>query len=100
MGWATAYIARLQAGEVQSFRPHGHSMSPRIVSGQLCTVVPLAGQTLDVGDVVLCRVGEAEYLHLIRAIESGRYLIGNNHGKINGWVAADAVFGKLIKLAP
>lgn len=78
MGWATAYITKLQAGEVTSFRPHGHSMSPRIASGQLCTVAPLAGQTLDVGDVVLCRVGEVEYLHLIRAIEPGRYLIGSN----------------------
>ena len=30
MGWASGYIERLRAGETVSFRPRGHSMSPKI----------------------------------------------------------------------
>jgi hypothetical protein len=41
MGWASRYIKKLLARESVSFRPHGHSMTGRIESGQLCTVVPI-----------------------------------------------------------
>jgi hypothetical protein len=36
MGWASRYIERLRSEETVSFRPHGHSMTGRIDSGQLC----------------------------------------------------------------
>ena len=47
MGWATAYIAKLKAGETVSFRPRGHSMSGKIESGQLCTVEPVTDGAAD-----------------------------------------------------
>ena len=72
MGWATQYITRLGAGETVSFRPRGHSMTPKIESGQLCTVEPVDPTTLQVGDIVLCKVRGAEYLHLVRAIQDSR----------------------------
>ena len=56
MGWASRYIEKLRAGESVSFRPHGHSMTGRIESGQLCTVVPIDPAMLEVGDIVLCKV--------------------------------------------
>jgi hypothetical protein len=84
MGWASSYIAKLRAGEIVSFRPHGQSMTGRIESGQLCTVVPIDPAILEVGDVVLCKVAGNEYLHIVKAIEHGRYQIGNNRGFING----------------
>ena len=56
MGWASHYIEKLQAGETVQFRPRGDSMSGRIESGQLCTVVPVAPADLAVGDIVLCKV--------------------------------------------
>ena len=94
MGWASAYIERLQHGETVSFRPRGASMEGKISSGQLCTVAPLTdGASLRVGDIVLCRVGRAEYLHLIHATADGRFLIGNNRGRINGWVVPRAIYG-------
>ena len=62
------YIEKLRAGETVSFRPRGQSMTGRIESGQLCTVVPIDPATLRVGDIVLCRVGRYDYLHLIRAM--------------------------------
>src|SRR5262245_22109345 len=83
VGWASHYIAKLPAGETVSFRPRGSSMSPKIESGQLCTVEPVDPATLRPGDIVLCKVRTAEYLHLIKAIQDGRFQIGNNRGRIN-----------------
>jgi hypothetical protein len=96
MGWAAGHIVRLRAGEAVSFRPRGHSMSGKIESGQLCTVVPVDAATLDVGDIVLCKVNGREYLHLIRAIQGPRFQIGNNRGRVNGWVTASGIYGKCV----
>jgi len=98
MGWATGHIARLQRGETVTFRPRGNSMSGKVDSGQLCTVAPVDPATLAVGDIVLCRVRGAEYLHLVKAIQGGRFQIGNNRGHINGWIGANGIFGKCTKV--
>lgn len=98
MGWAVAYIKKLRGGESVSFRPRGHSMSGKIESGQLCTVEPVESSTLGVGDIVLCKVNGREYLHLIKAIQGPRFQIGNNRGRVNGWVSAGAIFGKCVKV--
>lgn len=99
MGWAIAYIAKLKNGETVSFRPRGHSMKGKIESGQLCTVEPIADFTeLEKGDIVLCKVKGNEYLHLIKAINGLRFQIGNNRGRINGWIGANSIFGKCIKV--
>jgi hypothetical protein len=101
MGWATPYIARLKNGETVQFRPRGHSMRGKIESGQLCTVEPLAeAGALQAGDIVLCKVNGREYLHLIKAIQGPRFQIGNNRGRINGWVGANAVFGRCVRVEP
>jgi len=55
MGWASHHIAKLEEGETVSFRPRGNSMSGKIESGQLCTVVPMVGNP-KAGDIVLCKV--------------------------------------------
>jgi len=99
MGWASGYISKLQEGETVSFRPRGSSMKGKIESGQLCTVAPVDPRTLEVGDIVLWRVGGSQYLHLIKAISGSRFQIGNNRGRINGWITANAVFGKVIDVA-
>ena len=69
MGWATPYITKLRAGEAVSFRPRGNSMAGKIESGDLCTVVPVDPVALQVGD---------------------------NRGRINGWMCAHAIFGKCV----
>jgi hypothetical protein len=96
MGWAAGHIEKLRAGETVSFRPRGNSMTGKIESGQLCTVVPVDPATLRVGDIVLCKVNGSEYLHLVKAIQGGRFQIGNNRGRINGWVSASAIYGKCV----
>jgi hypothetical protein len=101
MGWAANYIAQLKDGHAVSFRPRGNSMVGKIESGQLCTVIPMADPAaLKVGAIVLCKVGGSEYLHLVKAIRGERFQIGNNRGRINGWVGAGSVFGECIKVEP
>jgi len=95
MGWATSYITELQAGKTVKFRPRGNSMTPLVKDGQLVTVEPLVGLPA-VGDVVLCKVNGSEYLHLVKAVQGERVLIGNNKGKTNGWTKS--VFGRCTKI--
>jgi hypothetical protein len=99
MGWATPYITKLKDGETVEFRPRGNSMKGKIESGQLCTVEPIEDYTtLGKGDIVLCKVNGREYLHLIKAINGARFQIGNNRGRINGWITANSIFGKCVKV--
>jgi hypothetical protein len=98
MGWATEYIAQLQRGETVQFRPRGNSMQGKINSGQLCTVVPVDHDSLNVGDIVLCKVNGRQYLHLIKAKQGDRVQIGNNRGRINGWTSRNSVYGKCVRV--
>lgn len=108
MGWASQHIDQLRAGRVVQFRPKGHSMRGKVESGQLVTVVPMgvAPQSVypDEGDIVLCKVRGREYLHLVKAVGSEgdrpKFLIGNNRGGINGWVGANAIYGRCVKVEP
>lgn len=103
MGWATEYIDRLKNGNKVSFRPQGRSMEPRINNGDMCTVTPIANHKADLqpGTVVLCEVDGQQYLHIVKEIKDRdpyEYLIGNNKGRINGWIGASGIFGKLTKV--
>lgn len=98
MTWATHYINELKQGRTVRFRPRGNSMTGRIESGQLVTVEPVDISTLKKNDIVLCKVGHAQYLHLVKAISGHRFQIGNNKGRINGWVNADAIYGKCVAI--
>lgn len=93
MGWATQYIDQLQRGEKAQFRPRGNSMAGKIDSGQLVTVEPVGERELKVGAIVLCKVGRAQYLHLIKAIRGQQFQIGNNRGGINGWISRRGIYG-------
>jgi hypothetical protein len=73
-------------------------MKGRIESGQLCTVEPVDPCTIQVDDIVLCKVHGNEFLHLVKAIQGPRFQIGNNRGFINGWIAASAIFGKCVRV--
>jgi Peptidase S24-like len=98
MGWAIGHIAKLKEGETVAFRPRGNSMVGKIESGQLCTVEPVDAEVLEVGDIVLCKVKGNEYLHLVKAIQGKRFLIGNNRGGINGWITARNIFGRCVSV--
>ena len=100
MGWAAFHIEKLKQGETVQFRPRGHSMTGIVGNGQWVTVAPIAAEDdIQKGDVVLCKVNGAEYLHLIKAVRAGDYQIGNNRGGINGWTKRANLFGKLVSVA-
>ena len=82
-------------------------MTPLIKSGQEHVLSPINLSDVEVGDIVFCKVKGRYYTHLVKV--KGRYythlvkakgdrgvLIGNNHGKINGWTKS--VFGKVTKI--
>jgi Peptidase S24-like len=98
MGWASEYIVRLKNGDTVQFRPRGNSMTGKIESGQLCTVAPVDSAAIKVGDIVLCKVNGKQYLHLVKAIQGKRFQIGNNRGRINGWVGENSIFGKRTRI--
>lgn len=91
MGWASFAINELSKGQTVKVRPRGNSMTGRINDGDLVTLQPCDVATLKVGDAVLVRVHGNILLHLIKAINNNRYLIGNNRGGINGWVGGNAI---------
>ena len=95
MGWATEAIREIRAGRPVRVRPRGGSMRGRIEDGQLVTLSPVDVREVEVGDAVLVRWRGGFLLHLVKRIEGDRYLIGNNVGRINGWVAASAIRAKV-----
>jgi hypothetical protein len=98
VSWATQYIEKLKNGETVKFRPRGNSMKGKVDSGQLVTVEPLSERQLQKGDIVLCKVNGSQYLHLIKAVNGGKYQIGNNIGKINGWISQNSIYGICINI--
>jgi len=74
-------------------------MRGRVEDGALVTVEPTLEHVLEPGTVVLCTC-HGQYLHLIKAVRGDQYQIGNNHGKINGWVTRRHIHGVLILVEP
>jgi hypothetical protein len=52
------------------------------------TVAPIDPAVLEVFDTVPCKIAGNEYLHIVEAIENGRYQNGNNRGFMKGWIGA------------
>jgi hypothetical protein len=96
MGWVNDALGELDAGRTVQIHPFGGSMRGRIEGGQLITLAPAVAADVQAGDVVLVQWRGGYLLHLVKEIDGDRLLIGNNLGKINGWVAAAAVRGKVI----
>lgn len=40
--------------------------------------------------------GETVTFNLIKGVQDHRVLIGNNHGKINGWTGKNKIYGILV----
>ena len=98
MSWAKFAIEALRRGETVQIRPRGHSMRGKVNDGDLVTVAPCDPATLRPDDIVLVRVHGRDYLHLIKAVNGGRFQIGNNRGHTNGWVGHNCIYGKATKV--
>jgi hypothetical protein len=98
MNWATHAIEKLREGLPATVKPRGHSMAGKVNDGDLVTLKPCLAEQLEVGDIVLVHVKGHVYLHLIKAIDQNRFLIGNNRGGINGWVGPHAIYGRATQI--
>jgi hypothetical protein len=99
MGWVNDALKELAAGRPVQVRPQGGSMRGRIESGQQVTIAPVDPAAVRVDDVVFVAWKGNYLLHLVKEVEEGRILIGNNLGKINGWVELSAVRGRVVAVA-
>jgi len=98
MSWAKFAIEALQQGKPVKIKPRGHSMKGKVNDGDIVMLEPVDPQKLVVGDIVLVRVKGHDYLHLVKAINNGRFLIGNNRGGVNGWVGHNCIYGIAVKV--
>ena len=79
-------LERLLNGETLTTSEKGNSMVPLINSGQEHILEPATWETVEVGDIVYCKVKGNFYTHLVKGKNDNRgCLIGNNKGGINGW---------------
>lgn len=98
MSWAAHAKDALREGQTVQVRPRGHSMRGKVNDGDLVTLAPCDPATLQPGQVVLVRVKGNDYLHLVKAVNGARFLIGNNRGGTNGWVGPAAIYGRAVKV--
>lgn len=84
----------------------GNSMTPILKSRQPVIVSPIKEDTVfEKEDILFCKVRGNYYLHKLcsmRVVDGNKeqFLIGNNHGHMNGWINRDKVFGKVTYIIP
>src|SRR5438105_12818248 len=100
MSWAKYAIEALQKGQSAQVKPRGHSMRGKVNDADLVTLQPCDPDKLAAGDIVLVRVHGNVYLHLIKARDKDRFLIGNNRGGVNGWVGPNCIYGIATRVEP
>lgn len=98
MGWVIDALKELKAGRLVQIRPKGGSMRGRIESGQAITISPVDPAAVEVDDVVLVAWKGNYLLHLVKEATPEQLLIGNNLGKVNGWVSRSAVAGRVTEI--
>lgn len=84
----------LERGEEPSMKCFGSSMLPILTNPSTCTY--RRQPVYKIGDIVFCKV-KGRYIdaHKITTLQSGRYLISNNHGHDNGWTKT--IYGRVIE---
>lgn len=100
MGWATEALRALHLGRLVTVSPRGGSMRGRIEDGQSVTLGPVDPSDVKAGDVVLVRWKGGVLLHLVKEATASRLLIGNNLGRVNGWVDRKDVLGRVVRVHP
>ena len=99
MVWLKTILRELASGNSVQIVTRGGSMRPRIEEGQTITVAPASASEVVIGDIVLVRIRRNQFLtHLVKDIQDSRFLIANNLGKDDGWVGAEAIYGKVVHI--
>ena len=96
MNWK---IQKLLNGETIVSKEPGNSMLPILKSKQPVLLQPVHWEDCEAGDIVFCKVRGNCFTHLVKGKNAKRgLLIGNNHGRLNGWTKN--VYGKVIEILP
>ncbi|WP_196888580.1 hypothetical protein [Aureivirga sp. CE67] len=98
MGWVKDALKELSKNGSCQIRPQGGSMRGRIESGQLVTIEKIKPEEIKIEDAALVKWKGNYLLHIIKEINENEVLIGNNLGKINGWIPIRDVIGKVVKV--
>jgi hypothetical protein len=98
MGWVNDALKELSENGVCQIRPHGGSMKGRIESGQLVTIKKISSEEIEINDTVFVKWKGNYLLHIIKEIKEEEVLIGNNLGKLNGWIPKTDIIGKVTKV--
>ena len=72
------------------------SMRAAIKHGQTLTMSPIGDpREIRVGDFVLVKWHQSHIFHVVGEIKDNQYLIVNSLGKVNGWVKAEDILGRV-----
>lgn len=95
-----AAAEQMKQGKIGKLIGIGNSMTPILKSKQPVICVPITDDIeLKKNDIVFCKVKGNHYLHKIHGIRNNeQYLIGNNHGYMNGWISKNNIFGKVVEI--
>jgi len=75
------------------------SMREAIKHGQKLTMSPVVNPSeIQVGDLVLVKWHQSDIFHVIGDIQGEQFLIVNSLGKVNGWVSAKEILGRITKI--
>jgi hypothetical protein len=75
------------------------SMREAVKHGQTLTMSPIANPSeIQVGDFVLVKWHQSDIFHIVGEIQDERFLIVNSLGKVNGWVSAKEILGRVTKI--
>lgn len=75
------------------------SMRKAIKHGQTLTMSPIANPAeIQVGDMVLVKWHQGLIFHIVGDIQGDQFLIVNSLGKVNGWVGAKEILGRITKI--
>jgi hypothetical protein len=75
------------------------SMREAIKHGQTLTMSPITNPSeIQAGDFVLVKWHQGDIFHIVGEIQGEQFLIVNSLGKVNGWVSAKEILGRITKI--
>jgi len=75
------------------------SMRKAIKHGQILTMSPITNSgEIQVGDLVLVKWHQGDIFHIVGEIQGDQFLIVNSLGKVNGWVSAKDILGRITNI--
>lgn len=75
------------------------SMRKAVKHGQTLTISPIVDPgEIQTGDFVLVKWHQGDIFHIVGEIQNDQYLIVNSLGKVNGWVPAKDILGRVTKI--